>query len=160
MGFTLTAGRDGIHLSGAAAGASAIIDGNTIRRTGRQGIHLDQGSIGRIANNVIEDVPGEGIYVLESSNARIGFLIADLGPNTIRNTGTHGIVLRGGSSAWIVGNHYQQQGQRDLDYPEFTGGHPRKLNQWQHFKRYYRQPRRGREFPQRGNSAARGPQPH
>src|ERR1700682_4064421 len=103
MGFTLTAGRDGIHLSGAAAGASAIIDGNTIRRTGRQGIHLDQGSIGRIANNVIEDVPGEGIYVLESSNARIGFLIADLGPNAIRNTGTHGIVLRGGSSAWIVG---------------------------------------------------------
>lgn len=103
-GFTLTGGRDGIHLSGAASGASAVIDGNTIQRTGRQGIHLDQGSIGRIANNVIEDVPGEGIYVLESSNARIGFLIADLGANTIRNTGTHGIVVRGGSSAWIVGN--------------------------------------------------------
>jgi parallel beta-helix repeat protein len=103
-GFTLTGGRDGIHLSGAAAGASAIIDGNTIQRTGRQGIHLDQGSIGRIANNVIEDVPAEGIYVLESSNARIGFLISDLGPNTIRNAGTHGIVLRGGSTAWIVGN--------------------------------------------------------
>jgi len=32
-GFTLTGGRDGIHLSGAAAGASAIIDGNTIQHT-------------------------------------------------------------------------------------------------------------------------------
>jgi nitrous oxidase accessory protein NosD len=103
-GFTLTGGRDGIHLSGAAAGASAIIDGNTIKRTGRQGIHLDQGSIGRIANNVIEDVPGEGIYILENSNARIGFIIGEPGPNTIRNTGAHGIVLRGDSSAWIVGN--------------------------------------------------------
>jgi parallel beta-helix repeat protein len=103
-GFTLTGGRDGIHLSGAAAGASAIIEGNTIRRTGRQGIHLDQGSIGRIANNIIEDVPGEGIYVLENSNARIGFIIGEPGPNTIRNTGAPGIVLRGDSSAWIVGN--------------------------------------------------------
>src|SRR6266705_2575719 len=30
-GFTLTGGRDGIHLSGAAAGASAIIDGKLLR---------------------------------------------------------------------------------------------------------------------------------
>jgi Right handed beta helix region len=106
-GFALTGGRDGIHLSGAAAGASAIIDGNTIQHTGRYGIHLDSGSVGRIANNRIENVASAGIDVTESSYARIGFLIPSApkpGPNTIRNNGGHGIAVSRASSAWIANN--------------------------------------------------------
>src|SRR5713101_1766418 len=106
-GFTLTGGRDGIHLSGAAAGASAIIDGNTIQHTGRYGIHLDSGSVGRIANNRIENVTSAGIDITENSYARIGFLIPSApkpGPNTIRNNGSYGIAVSRTSSAWIANN--------------------------------------------------------
>ena len=103
-GFTLTGGRDGIHLSGQAAGASAVIENNIIRQTGRRGIHLDQGSIGRIGGNTIEDVPAEGINLTESSNARIGFIIFDPAPNTVRNAGLHAIVVSNGSTAKILAN--------------------------------------------------------
>jgi len=105
-GFTITGGRDGIHLSGAAAGASAVIDGNTIHSTGR-GIHLDGGSVARIANNKIHNNRGVGINVIENSYARIGFIIpsdAKLGPNAIQNNGGHGIAVARASSAWVVGN--------------------------------------------------------
>ena len=105
-GFTITGGRDGIHLSGVAAGASANIVENTIRNTGRHGIHLDHSSVGRIAGNTIEDVHTCGIDVAESSVARVGYLLRPLGhgPNTIRNSGEHGISVNRGSSARIVGN--------------------------------------------------------
>lgn len=103
-GFTITGGRDGIHLSGQAAGASAVIEKNTIRQTGRRGIHLDQTSIARIGDNVIENVPSDGIDINESSNARIGYLISDPLPNTIRNVGGHAIVINAGSTARILGN--------------------------------------------------------
>ena len=105
-GFTITGGRDGIHLSGVAAGASANIVENTIRNTGRHGIHLDHSSVGRIAGNTIEDVHTCGIDVAESSVARVGYLLRPLGhgPNTIRNSSEHGISVNRGSSARIVGN--------------------------------------------------------
>jgi len=105
-GFTITGGRDGIHLSGVAAGASANIVENTIRKTGRHGIHLDHSSVGRIAGNTIEDVHACGIDIAESSVARVGYLLRPLGhgPNTIRNSGEHGISVNRGSSARIVGN--------------------------------------------------------
>jgi nitrous oxidase accessory protein NosD len=106
-GFTLVGGLDGVHLSGAAAGASAIIDNNIIRRTARFGIHIDSGSVAQIANNRIEDVGAAAIDVIEHSVARIGFLIPaqpPLGPNIIRNAGSEGIAISRGSSAWIVGN--------------------------------------------------------
>ena len=105
-GFTITGGRDGIHLSGVAAGASANIVENTIRKTGRHGIHLDHSSVGRIAGNTIEDVHTCGIDVAESSVARVGYLLRPLGhgPNTSRNSGEHGISVNRGSSARIVGN--------------------------------------------------------
>jgi len=105
-GFTITGGRDGLHLSGTAAGASANIVGNTIRKTGRFGIHLDHSSVGRIASNTIEDVPASGIDVAEGSVARIGYLLRPMGhgPNTIRGAGAHGIAVTRGSSARVVGN--------------------------------------------------------
>jgi parallel beta-helix repeat protein len=106
-GFTLNGGFDGVHLSGAAAGASAIIDSNVIQGAQRFGIHLDSGSVGHIAGNRIENVGAAGIEVTEHSVARIGFLIPAfprLAPNTIRNAGADGIMVSRGSSAWIVGN--------------------------------------------------------
>ena len=105
-GFTLTGGRDGIHLSGGGGAPTAVITDNTIRKTGRHGIHFDHGSIGRISNNVIEDVPGVGIDVNEASIARIGYLTGTVGGsgNTIRNPGRHGMVVARGSSARILGN--------------------------------------------------------
>jgi nitrous oxidase accessory protein NosD len=103
-GFTVTGGRDGIHLSGQGAGASAVIEKNVVRKTGRRGIHLDQKSVARIGDNVIEDVPTDGIDINESSNARIGYVIFEPLPNTIRNVGGHGIVITAGSTARILGN--------------------------------------------------------
>jgi nitrous oxidase accessory protein NosD len=106
-GFTLTGGRDGIHRSGAAAGASATIDGNIIQRTGRYGIHVDSESVARIVNNRIENVPNVGIDITENSHARIGFLLPsrpEPGPNTIRRNGSHGIAVSRASSAWIANN--------------------------------------------------------
>ena len=105
-GFAISGGRDGIHLSGSASGASANIVGNTIRKTGRHGIHLDHTSVGRIAGNTIEDVHACGIDVAEMSVARVGYLLRPqgAGPNTIRHCGEHGISVNRQSSARIVGN--------------------------------------------------------
>jgi len=105
-GFTITGGRDGIHLSGSASGASANIVENTIRKPGRHGIHLDHTSVGRIAGNLIEDAHACGIDVAEMSVARIGYLLRPMGhgPNTIRNAGQHGISVNRQSSARVVGN--------------------------------------------------------
>ena len=105
-GFTITGGRDGIHLSGSASGASANIVGNTIRKTGRHGIHLDHTSVGRIAHNTIEEAKACGIDVAEMSVARVGYTLRPqgAGPNTIRGSGEHGISVNRQSSARIVGN--------------------------------------------------------
>jgi len=105
-GFTITGGRDGIHLSGSASGASANVVNNVIRKTGRHGIHLDHTSVGRIAGNTIEEVKVCGIDVAEMSVARVGYLLRPMGhgPNTIRHCGEHGISVNRQSSARIVGN--------------------------------------------------------
>ena len=105
-GFTITGGRDGIHLSGSASGASANVVNNVIRKTGRHGIHLDHTSVGRIAGNTIEEAHACGIDVAEMSVARVGYLLRPMGhgPNTIRGCGEHGISVNRQSSARIVGN--------------------------------------------------------
>ena len=105
-GFTITGGRDGIHLSGSASGASANVVNNTIRKTGRHGIHLDHTSVGRIAGNTIEEAKVCGIDVAEMSVARVGYLLRPMGhgPNVVRNCGEHGISVNRQSSARIVGN--------------------------------------------------------
>ena len=112
-GFTIIGGRDGIHLSGSASGASANIVGNTIRKTGRHGIHLDHTSVGRIAGNTIEETHASGIDVAEMSVARVGYLLRPMGhgPNTIRKAGEHGISVNRQSSARIVGNTIEGNGK-------------------------------------------------
>jgi nitrous oxidase accessory protein NosD len=106
-GFTLTGGRDGIHLSGQAAGASATIESNIIRETGRFGIHIDKGSYAAVIGNLIEDVAAAGIDITENSFARIGFRLPSSpnpAPNTISSNGSHGIAVTRISGAWIVYN--------------------------------------------------------
>jgi parallel beta-helix repeat protein len=103
-GFTVTGGRDGIHLSGPA---SAVIDGNVIINNAQRGIHIDKGSVAQIINNTIQNNRSAGINVAENSYARIGFFIPPnptLAPNTVQNNGGHGINVERASSAWIVGN--------------------------------------------------------
>src|SRR6185436_17336126 len=92
-------GRDSIFIRG-----RDITVRGFILTGGRDGIHLDQGSVGRIGGNTIEDVPAEGINLTESSNARIGFIIFDPASNTIRNAGVHAIVVSNGSTAKILAN--------------------------------------------------------
>jgi parallel beta helix pectate lyase-like protein len=106
-GFTVVGGRDGIHLSGQAAGASAAINSNIIRQTARFGIHIDKGSYACVTNNLIENVAAAGIDITENSYARIGFRLPsspDPAPNMIMGNGSHGIAVTRVSGAWIAFN--------------------------------------------------------
>ena len=103
-GFTITGGSDGVQIH---RGGTAIVDGNTIQDTARNGILVIQNGYGRIINNTIQNNPEEGIVVSENSSARIGVLTSqDPTPsaNTIQSNGANGIVVLRSSFAAIVGN--------------------------------------------------------
>ena len=103
-GITVIGGLDGIHLAGPA---SAELDGNTVLKASRAGIHIDKGSIARILNNTVEGSGAYGIDITGVSLAYIGVRIPRipaLSPNTVRNNGGPGINIERGSVAWIVGN--------------------------------------------------------
>lgn len=102
-GFTVTGGRDGIHL----AGANAIIASTVVRNVGLTGIFVDHHSFVRILDSRIESNRGAGIVLNENSVARVGFTIPraeDRSPNTVENNGLDGIVVQRSSTAWIAGN--------------------------------------------------------
>lgn len=103
--FTITGGLFGLRV---IAGGTAIIDGNIIQNTGRDGISVSQNSSAQISNNTIQNNPEDGIAVSESSSGRIGFReVRDLriaGPNIIQNNGDRGIAVTRSSSARIFGN--------------------------------------------------------
>jgi parallel beta-helix repeat protein len=103
-GITVIGGLDGIHLAGPA---SAELDGNTVLKATRAGIHIDKGSIARILNNTVENSGAYGIDITGVSLAYIGVRIPRipaLSPNTIRNNGAAGVNIERGSVAWVVGN--------------------------------------------------------
>jgi parallel beta-helix repeat protein len=103
-GLTITGGRAGIDVS---RGSSALIDGNIIDRTGRNGITLGSFATANIVNNTIQNNAVMGILVTGNAFGFIGFRTADdtsASPNTIRNNGMHGISLTLSSSARIAGN--------------------------------------------------------
>jgi parallel beta-helix repeat protein len=103
-GLTITGGRAGIDVS---RGSSALIDGNTIDRAGRNGIILGAFATANIVNNTIQNNAVIGILVTGNAFGFIGFRTADdtsASPNTIRNNGTHGISVTLSSSARIAGN--------------------------------------------------------
>ncbi len=108
-GFTITGGQNGIVV---ARGGTAVIDGNTIQDAGKgsqaqpgSGILVNQHSFAAILNNTIQNNVREGIFVLEGSSARIGFLdvaVMGTGGNMIRNNGEDGIRIIRSSMARIV----------------------------------------------------------
>ena len=103
-GITVIGGLDGIHLAGPA---SAELDGNTVLKAARAGIHADKGSIVRILNNTVEHSGAYGIDITGVSLAYIGVRIPRipaLSPNIVRNNGAHGVNIERSSTAWIVGN--------------------------------------------------------
>jgi hypothetical protein len=103
-GLTVTGGRAGIDVS---RGASALIDGNNIHHTGRNGITLGSFSTANIVNNRIEDNEAHGILVTGNAFGFIGFANADAAvasPNVIRHNKTHGIYVTWSSAARIAGN--------------------------------------------------------
>lgn len=106
-GFTITGGRDGIHVLG---GATALVDRNTIQNTGRFGIYVTQHSSARIVNSTIQNNGWNGVSVSGGSFAYIGFLAyLDLqdkaaSPNTIQGNGRAGIHVHRTAYARIAGN--------------------------------------------------------
>ncbi len=102
-GFTITGGRDAVHVN---RGSNAVIQSNTITTAARNGILVDQLAFAVILGNTIQNNPGAGIVVSENSIARVGFnLDSDSAetPNIIQSNGK-GIVVSRTSSARIVGN--------------------------------------------------------
>jgi len=110
-GFAITGGNNGVILQ---RGATAVIDGNTIRGNGvaagtsscqcASGILVGPLSSAAIINNTIEN-NGNGISVDENSNARVGFQAPTvLGlPNIVQNNVNAGIAILHNSSARIIG---------------------------------------------------------
>ena len=103
-GLTITGGRVAIDVS---RGATALIDGNTIEGTARNGITLGAFASANIVNNTIQNNASAGILVTGNAFGFIGFATADdpvASPNIIQHNGTHGISLTLSSSARIAGN--------------------------------------------------------
>jgi len=100
----ITGGRAGIDIS---RGASALIDGNVIEGTARNGITLGAFATANIANNTIRNNGAHGILVTSNAFGFIGFANADdtvASPNVIHNNGLHGIYVTWSSAARIAGN--------------------------------------------------------
>jgi parallel beta-helix repeat protein len=103
-GLRITGGRAGIDVS---RGATALIDGNTVEDTARNGITLGSFASANIVNNIIQNNASAGILVTGNAFGFIGFATADdvsASPNIIRNNGTHGISVTLSSSARVAGN--------------------------------------------------------
>src|SRR5215471_4511616 len=102
-GLIVVGGQFGIAVN---RGATAIVDGNTVRNAKISGLEVSQNSFGRIVNNTIEDSQN-GIFVLGSASAHIGVISTGdkvPQPNVIRNNKQDGISVLRGSDARIIGN--------------------------------------------------------
>ncbi len=88
-GFTITGGRNGLHVTG---GGQATIDGNTIQGV-RRGILVNWSSSASITNNTIQNNRSTGITLVDTSFAKIG-------NNTIKNNRS-GITIAINSAAWV-----------------------------------------------------------
>jgi parallel beta-helix repeat protein len=100
----VTGGRAGIDIS---RGASALIDGNVIEGTSRNGITLGSFATANIVNNTIRNNRSHGILVTSNASGFIGFATADdtvASPNVIHSNGIHGIYVTWSSAVRIAGN--------------------------------------------------------
>jgi hypothetical protein len=87
-GLTIRGGRVGIDVS---RGSSAVIDGNSIEGSARNGITLGSFATANIVNNTIRNNASAGILVTGNAFGFIGFATADdtaASPNAISTTVT------------------------------------------------------------------------
>ena len=103
-GLTVRGGRDVITVSW---GGNVLLDGNTIEKGARFGIHLAQMGAAAIINCVVQGNAQGGIVVPGGSFAFIGFKSSFdtvASPNVIQNNGGSGIALVRNATARISGN--------------------------------------------------------
>jgi parallel beta-helix repeat protein len=73
-------------------GASAVIDGNIIENTGRNGITLGGFATANIVNNTIQNNASAGILVTGNAFGFIGFATADDPSRVPTSSGTTGLM--------------------------------------------------------------------
>jgi parallel beta-helix repeat protein len=113
-GFKVSGGRFGIAIN---RGASATIDGNTVRNASISGLEVSHNSFARIINNTVERNQQQGILILGSASAHIGIIITDdqiPAPNIVRDNGRDGIQVLRASTARIIGNRISGNGRNGL----------------------------------------------
>jgi parallel beta-helix repeat protein len=108
-GFVVTGGNP--QAIAVQDGGTAVIDGNTIQFSARNGIAVFRGSSANIVNNTIQNNGLAGIAIQQTSTARIGWSGPPdnrvSAPNTIQNNGAQGVQVYRGSSAQIFSNTIQ-----------------------------------------------------
>lgn len=112
-GFTVTGGENGIVVRD---GGQAVIDGNTVQGTARNGIVVQRTSFSRIVNNTIQNTR-VGIVIAGASFGWVGFLADShktASPNIIQNNGQGGIFVGGSSAARVVGNTIRNNKQAGI----------------------------------------------
>lgn len=101
-GFTIFGGGLGVDV---ISGGTAIIDTNTIQFTGLHGLKIGRGASATVANNTIQNNPGNGIFQGNHSESYIGLTGPQSArvpaPNMIRLNTMNGITVNRASSAEI-----------------------------------------------------------
>jgi hypothetical protein len=118
-GFTVTGGFNGVSLR---QGANALIAGNMIHGNARDGMIVIENALASVTNNVIRDNDRFGILVSESSSIRLGILnlsveelpVSGVGPNTIENNGSDGVLVMRSSSGVLVENTIAGNGRSGI----------------------------------------------
>lgn len=118
-GFTIAGGFNGVSVR---QGGRALVAGNTIRDSARDGLIVLENASASVTNNVIRDNPRFGILVTESSSIRLGILnlsveerpVGGVGPNTIENNGSDGVQVIRSSSAVLVQNRIAGNGRHGV----------------------------------------------
>jgi hypothetical protein len=102
--LAVSGGNDGISING---GSRIAIDGVTVNKAGRHGIHFQRASTGFVVNAVVTNNPGNGVVVNENSYVRVGFTDGvgasegATGPCVVSSNGGHGIRVQRNSAARI-----------------------------------------------------------
>ncbi len=114
-GLAITGGMYGIFVT---HGGHGNIDGNTIERTGRTGIIVQEQSSAVIINNTVRYNPNIGITLNGASYANIGFDTTQYGepipaPNFVRYNG-RGIQVERAASARIAANDISNNAREGL----------------------------------------------
>jgi len=99
-------GRDGIHLSGSASGASANIVGNTIEGNKGSGVLVTRNSQADVFGNAISGNGGDGLTASHASGVNLTNedKLFDLGPNrTEAGSKNAGFGLSGSVGGYVDG---------------------------------------------------------